>query len=323
MLVVLDQREPDVQADQARSAINQARAAINQAQSGYAALTSSIKEAKAAREAAQANKDNATSNYNRFKYLYEQGAISKQGFDDMATQLKGAKAGVEQAEARIEALQHQLDQVNAQKEQANAQKSQAEAGLRMAQVFAGYAAVTAPFAGTVIRKMIEVGDMANPGQPLLAVERGPYRLEVPVQESMAGRIVKGQPVRVKVEATNREVIGKVDEIVPAVDAASRTFIVKILIPQDPVLRTGMYGQAIIKAGQENRIMMPEEAVLRWASFTGVYIVDRQRQARLQFVTLGREENGQVEVLSGLNNGDRIIVKGKDRVNDGDKVEEEP
>ncbi len=113
-----------------------------------------------------------------------------------------------------------------------------------------YTRIAAPFAGVVTARSVEPGNLAAPGAPLLTIEReGAYRLEASVDESRLPFVKAGQAVDVALEALDRRLTARVSEIVPAVDAASRAYIVKIDLPALPNLRSGMFGRAWFPDGR--------------------------------------------------------------------------
>ena len=152
--------------------------------------------------------------------------------------------------------------------------------------------------------------MAAPGVPLLTVEDpSRFRLEATVDESQIGAVRLGETVPVVIDALGEQTIeGKVTQIVPTADPASRTFTVKIDLPANPQIRTGLFGRARFARGQHEAIAIPQDGVCciagncepcTWWAATS--------SASLRYVTLGQASADQVEVLSGLQNGDRIVA----------------
>src|SRR5208283_4323653 len=114
-----------------------------------------------------------------------------------------------------------------------------------------YAKLAAPFSGVVVTRTVEPGNLATPGAPLLTIEQdGLYRLEASVDESKLPSIHVGQAVEAVIEASGRKLNARVSEIVPSVDPASRTDVVKLDLPAAPQLRTGMFGRAFFPLGTQ-------------------------------------------------------------------------
>jgi len=164
--------------------------------------------------------------------------------------------------------------------------------------------------------------MATPGVPLLVLEDpSRFRLEATVDESKIGAVRLGESVPVVIDALgDLAVSGKVTRIVPAADPGSRTFTVKIDLPANPQMRTGLFGRARFPQGQHDAIAVPKTAALNRGQLQAVYVVGGDQLASLRFVTLGAASGEQVEVLSGLQNGDRIVTQPGDRELSGKQVE---
>jgi multidrug efflux pump subunit AcrA (membrane-fusion protein) len=192
----------------------------------------------------------------------------------------------------------------------------------------------------VTAKLAEPGAMAAPGVPLLVVEDpSRFRLEAQVDESKMGVVKLGESVPVVIDALgDTPIMGKVVQIVPAADPASRTFAVKIDLPEShssktglsgappekgesPIqIRSGMFGRVRFPRGQRDSIAIPKTAVLSRGQLQAVYVVGSDQLASLRYVTLGTPSADQVEVLSGLQSGDRIVVQPGDRELSGKQVE---
>ncbi len=183
----------------------------------------------------------------------------------------------------------------------------------------GYATLTAPFAGLVLERKADPGSLATPGAPLLTLEReGHLRLEASIDESRLGLVRIGESVAVQIDGLNRTVSGRVDEIVPSVDPATRTLTAKIDLPGLPDLRTGMFGRAVFAAGSREAILVPQTAVLERGQIRSVHVVEGDT-ARLRFVTIGESRDNWREILSGLAAGEKVIVAPPSLLADGGRV----
>lgn len=228
--------------------------------------------------------------------------------------LKEARAGVLQAKAAA----MQVDVRQRDIEVANAQVQQASAAVQSAQVSRSYAVVTAPFAGRVVQRLADPGSMAAMGVPLLGVEGGEFRLEAIVPENLVKTLSVGTTA--PIEIGGKKLNGKVVEIVPQGDAFSHSFVVKFALPPSSHIKSGMFGKARIPAGSVRRVLIPAAATWEREGLTYVFVVNAEGIARLRIVTLGEVFEGQVEVLSGLNPGEKIVVGNRDEVADGSRVE---
>jgi RND family efflux transporter MFP subunit len=188
-----------------------------------------------------------------------------------------------------------------------------------------YAKLAAPFSGVVITKTVEPGNLATPGVPLLTIERdGLYRLEASVDESKLTSVRVGQAVEAVIEASDRKLKARVSEIAPSVDSASRTYIVKLDLPATPQLRTGMFGRAIFPLGMQKVVAVPVAALMERGQLQSVFVVEdgmaHTRLVHTRLVTTGRRAGDAVELLSGLNAGERIVAPLPPGLQDGARVE---
>ena len=290
-LIILDRR--DLEANLRRSEAARAEA------------ESAIAETENAIAAAHANLELARVTHKRFQDLLAKASVSQQEFDESQARLKSAEATLEMAVSK--------------RRQVEARRSQAEAEIAAARVALGYATLTAHFAGLITERKADPGSLATPGAPLLTLEReGNLRLEASIDESRLGLVRIGDSVAVEIDGLNRTVTGRVVEVVPSVDAATRSFITKIDLPALPGLWAGMFGRAAFAAGKSWTLLVPQSAVRERGQIRSVYVVEGNA-ARLRFVTLGEPRGGQREVLSGLTVGEKIIVSPPPLLADGGRV----
>jgi RND family efflux transporter MFP subunit len=272
-----------------------------QQQAAFAGANAGLHASQESIAAADADYALAESTMQRYQMLYDKKSVSPQEFDEVKTRLAAAKA---------------------RRDAAHAGREQAEAGVSQASTAMSFTKVRAPFDGIVIAKLAEPGAMASPGVPLLTVEDpSRFRLEATVDESKIGAVRLGEPVPVVIDALGEQPIdGKATQIVPAADPGSRTFTVKIDLPSNPQMRTGLFGRARFARGQHDAIAIPKSAVLTRGQLQAVYVVGGDQLASLRYVTLGPASMDQVEVLSGLQSGDRIVMQPGDRDLSGKQVE---
>jgi RND family efflux transporter MFP subunit len=290
-LIVLDRR--DLEANVRRSEAVRAEA------------DGSIDETESAIAAARANSELARVTHKRFGDLLANASLSQQEFDESQARLRSADAALEMAVSK--------------QRQIRARRSQADAEITAARVALDYATLTAPFAALVTERKADPGSLTTPGAPLLTLEReGNARLETSIDESRLGLVRVGERVAVEIDGLNRTVSGRVAEVVPTVDAGTRSFIVKIDLPALPGLRSGMFGRAAFPAGARGALLVPQSSVLERGQIRSVYVVQADT-ARLRFVTLGDERGDLREVLSGLTAGERIIVAPAPLLADGARV----
>jgi RND family efflux transporter MFP subunit len=279
---------------------------LRRAEAGRAEVESAIPELENATAAAKANLDLAQATFKRMQELAEKKSISNQEFDEASARLKAAQANYEMTRSR--------------RTQLNSKMAQVDQEVRAAGIMRDYAKLAAPFSGVVITKTVEPGNLATPGTPLLTIEQdGLYRLEASVDASKLASVRVGQAVEAVIEASDRKVNARVSEIVPSVDSASRTYIVKLDLPATPQLRTGMFGRAIFPLGMEKVVAIPVAALMDRGQLQSVFVVE-DGVAHTRLVTTGRRTKDGVEVLSGLNAGERIVVPLPPGLLDGAGVE---
>ncbi len=238
--------------------------------------------------AADADYALAQSTMQRYQMLYDKKSVSPQEFDEVKTKLAAAKA---------------------RQDEAHANRAQAEAAVSQANTAVGFSSIRAPFDGLVTAKFVDAGAMAAPGIPLLMVEDpSRFRLEVQVDESQISAVRLGVAVPVMVDALGGQPIsGKVEQIVPAADPSSRSFLVKIALPSDPQMRSGLFGRAQFPRGQRQSLLVPQTALVHRGQLDAVYVVDKDQIASLRYITLGKPSVKDVEVLSGLDSGERVLA----------------
>ncbi|HMK56367.1 MAG TPA: efflux RND transporter periplasmic adaptor subunit [Dissulfurispiraceae bacterium] len=255
-------------------------------------IAQKAKAAGNAVESARQQKQLADVTFSRYARLYEEKALSRQEFD----------------------------QVEAQKKIAASELERAQAMLKEARAYQGYANVRAPFAGVVTGKKIDPGSMAMPGMQLMTVEdTSAFLVEVPVDERLSAQLKLGAPVDMSVDSLNLGIKGKVSEIVPSVDPVSRTFIVKVATGGQG-LRTGLYAKVRIPTGKRDALVVPASSIVEKGQLNGVYSVDAKGIISYRLVRSGKRFRNNIEILSGLDAGDTIIVSGTDRAVDGGVME---
>jgi RND family efflux transporter MFP subunit len=136
-----------------------------------------------------------------------------------------------------------------------------------------------------------------------------YRLDVAVNENDLRYVRTGGQVSVAIEALdNAELNGKVVQIVPAADPASRAFLVKIELPTDPRLHSGLFGRAQFSRGERQALLIPRSAVVERGQLQGVFVLDQSKIASLRYITLGKATGSEIEVLTGLQGGEWLVAR---------------
>lgn len=271
-----------------------------QPHAAYQSASAGLQASDQAIAAADADYALADSTMKRYQMLYDKKSVSPQEYDEVKTKLAAAQA---------------------RRDAAHAGRAQAEAGVSEANTAVGFTRIRAPFDGVITAKLVDAGAMASPGVPLLVIDDpSRFRLEVQVDESQIGVVHLGAQVPVQIDALgNQPIAGKVVQVVPAADPSSRSFTVKVELPQSPLLRSGLFGRALFALGQRQSILVPQTALVRRGQLDAVYVVDKDQVAGLRYITLGKPSATGMEVLSGLGDGDRIVAQPADRDLSGKRV----
>lgn len=275
-----------------------------QLRAGFEQATAAELAAQKDVSAAESELALAESTLKRYQQLYEKQSVSPQEFDEIKTRAQSAEARRDMARAAL---------------------AQADAALTQARTSLGYTRIRAPFAGVVTERKADPGTLASPGVPILTLEdTRNYRLEVTVDERDVRLVHLGQSTPLNIDALgSAEIQGRVVQIVPAADPGSRSFLVKIELPKDAHLRSGLFGRAQFARGERSTILLPHSAVVERGQLQGVYVLDAEHIAGLHYVTLGRTSGQQVEVLSGLDGGEKIVAAPGDRELGGKRIVAQP
>ncbi len=231
-----------------------------------------------------------------------------------------AKAGLTQAQRDYDRTQNifntmpaaisraAVDAAVAALRSAEAEFGRARRAVEEARTTSSYARISAPIDGTVIDRYADPGDTATPGAPLLRLYNPRLlRLEANVRESLAMRLVKDTELAVRIDALGADLTGTVEEIVPSADPGSRSFLVKVTLPENESLYPGMFGRLRIPSAEKERYYVPAAAVRRMGQLEFV-MAETDRGAVRRYVRTGsRGSEGRIEVLSGLEPGEHILV----------------
>lgn len=266
--------------------LRQAEAGLAQAQSGKAT--------------AQAQLSLAEKTYARYHQLFEKQAITPQEMDQMTANLDVARKGLESTQAAV---------------------ALATSGRDAARVAAGYSQITAPYPARVVGKQVEVGSTVMPGQPLLTLDRhGSWQVRTEIPEALAGRIQVKSTLAVEIPTLGQTVTATVAEVQPAADPKSRTFQVKLDLPQLDGLVAGLYARIVYSATGAQGILVPQAALVTRGQLHAVFVREGQT-LHLRMVRVGRKLGDQQEILAGLAAGETIVSAGAERASNGARVEE--
>lgn len=283
-----------------KDAIRRSESEIQRAQSTYAAYHSAYTRLKQASEA-------------------RPGLIAEQELDDSMAKDKEGEARIESARATLAESQSQL--------------AVAQADLDRLSALEAYSHITAPFAGVVTKRYADTGALIQAGtasstQALPVVQLAEWaklRLVVPVPESAVPQIHLGSVVQVRVGALNRTFEGHVARFADALDPQTRTMETEIDVEnRDGTLVDGMYAETSLTLSERDGVLtVPIQAVQREESGASVLMVDHEGRVQERAVKLGAEGNDLVEVLSGLSEGDQVVIGNRSELRPGEKVQPKP
>jgi len=308
-----------------------------------------IERADAAYKQALENAEAMQKDLNRARDNYEKGAISDQQFDRAELQFKVAQAGLQSARANLDltkkgAREEDVKVVEAQVEQTQAQLKTlesfkeaksweakikgAEAGAQQAEVALGLAkirlddcTIKAPISGMISKRFVDVGAMVGPTQPLVSiVDVDTVKLLTHVNDEDIDLVKSAQRVAVKVD-TYLDKVFEVKEIniSPAMDPLSRKIEVEIKISNpDYLMKPGMFPRIRLLVQRNNTLLIPKEAVMEKDQRKEVFVV-RDARVHLSRISIGLEKDDLVEIMSGLKEGETVVVAGQPSLKDGDKV----
>jgi membrane fusion protein (multidrug efflux system) len=259
---------------------------------------------------ARAIMDRAEADYQRFKQLLDEGAISRSEHDLRRTDFLTAKA---QYETTINQVRQLFQTLQAQK-----------ARVAMARKALEDTVIRAPFRGQVAEKHANVGRYAKKGDKLVTLVRvDPLRVELSVPEAAAASIQKGQKVSFTVQThPDRSFSGTIAYVGPALRTDSRALVVEALVPNaGGLLQPGFFATARIElSATRPSVLVPTAAVRTEAGVARVFVTKGDR-VELRFVQVGREASGLVEILRGVTAGERVVVQTGEGLTDGAPVTE--
>lgn len=243
---------------------------------------------------------NAQKDFERFTNLYRQQSASAKELENVSLQYTSAKS-------RLESVKQMRNEVNAS---------------------LNYTRLTAPFSGVVTQKLADVGNMANPGMPILTLEQsGSYQVSAAVPENAISQIHEGSAAIISINAVNKTIKGKISQINQSSQFSGGQYIIKVQIP-DPDkqgLFAGMYANVSIPVSvasvvKNDQVMVPLSCIEHKNALTGIYTVGNNNTALLRWVRLGKADGDLVEVLSGLAANEQFIVNAEGRLFNGAAVQ---
>jgi len=242
--------------------------------------TASLNEAQARLAAARAQAAHAIADEKRIRVLYEKQAATRENYDAVIARSRAAQANVKQAANAVEQLRVSL----------------------------GENSLRAPFDGIISQRLKEPGDMGLAGEPIVILQKPEdLRLEVAIPNFCASRVRTGMEVDVRIDALDKILKAKIDEITPQIDVETRTQLVKAALPKTEGLQPGLLAWLLLNCSDDHHaILIPASAVLHYGQLEAVTIV-KDNHVYTRHIRTGKQFGDQVEVLSGLRDGETILI----------------
>lgn len=250
-------------------------------------VSSALKEA-------EANLDKIEKDYGRISTLYERKSATTKELDEITYALEASKAKVEGLKASLVEVEQLLS----------------------------YAYLKAPFNGYITKKFLQKGDLASPGAPILMVESlNEMKVVFKIPEQELSTIETGKQVKIKVGALQELFSASISAVNPSSLAGDFQFEATAIfdVPDNPQVKPGMFAEVFISKPNGKKVMINKNHLIKRGQLTGVFTINNQNKAAMRWLRTGKEINGQVEILSGLTEGERYIVTTDQRIVGGENV----
>jgi RND family efflux transporter MFP subunit len=196
-----------------------------------------------------------------------------------------------------------------------------QAMVREAEVMLGYAEIRAPFAGVIARKFAQAGDLASPGYPLLELEgTDAFQVEVSLPDALAAGLNPGATFAVEVPAAGLRFTATLAELSSAADTQARSVLAKLTVPAGIAVRSGQFVRVQVPGTPVRALRVPAAALSVLGQMERIFVVGEGTQAVLRLVKSGTVHDGQIEILAGLDAGERIVVNPPAGLRDGQTLE---
>jgi len=260
--------------------------------------------------------DFARSDFERYRKLFKEEAVTAQEFEAKRSAYRALLARREALSARIKELRARLSE---------------------AQSLLPYTTIRAPFEGRVVHKWVDAGSYVNPGEPLLEIEdiHSGKRVVFHPEETLFPMLKPGLKIFVRFPTGGKALEVPITEVVPKVDPQTRTFTVKADLPKNLGAVSGNYVEIWVPTGQASKILVPKTALVDRGGFYGVFVADQKGILHFRVVRLGKTfyREGEaflpvclqgpcesyIEVLSGLQGGEKVVLNPPEGIREGDRI----
>ena len=288
----------------------QNKASLRQAQADAVDSNASF---EASYQKAQADYQHSVTNFQRYKTLYEQGAISKESLDNAEQQMNAARAPLDTWSKQISSG----NPATVLAKRAASEKAQSVVDALENQK--NDLVLRAPRAGIIGFRQAEVGNIAQAGQKLLSIiDNSNIFVDCSVSEQDVGQIPLGSPVNVTVDSLGKSYSGKIIYSSPSMDAKTQTFTMRIALDSlDASIKSGMFARTTITMLlRPQTLFIPKEAIVSSNGVEKVFIVDENGQVTERVATLGLRNDKEVEILSGISSGEQVAITNLARLKTG-------
>jgi len=199
-----------------------------------------------------------------------------------------------------------------------------EAMVREAEVMLGYTMIRAPFDGVIARKLADAGDLTSPGQPLIEIEDdATFQIEAGIPDTLASRLAVGALLAVEVPAAGIKFTGTVAEISSAADPFTRTVTAKIFVPAGVAVHSGQFARVAVPGAPARMLLAPASAVMAFGQMQLVFVASESNRTVLRLVKTGTARGDRLEIISGLDDGERVVVAPPAGLREGQPLETLP
>jgi len=331
-LLTIDSTTYQLAFNQAKAAYNSALAGKKSAEASYNSVTGgstqqTLNQLEAAFNAAKLAYDNALDIYNKQKVLYDMGAISQIEFNTYKTNLDNAKLNYDSAESSYNLTKNVVANESKQSAQAGVDSAtagiaQAKAALDIAENNLKNCIVTAPISGYISQKNVSRGQMVSPGVGIFTITNtSSVEVKINVTEAVIPLIAEGTKATVRVPSAKLEnAEGIVSGVNPVKDAMSGLYTVKVAIPnEDGALKEGMIANiSLVTEERQDTLTIPANAVMQSEEDEYYVYVAVGDIAEKRIIKTGVDNGEYIEILSGINIGDKVVVDGKEYISDENK-----
>jgi multidrug efflux pump subunit AcrA (membrane-fusion protein) len=306
VLATLDSRDAESQKAAAGAGIREAREGLDEAHKAEQMAASQ-------RDAAKANARLAEGTLARFQKLFEARSVSPQELDEVRARRDAAAAELAARETAVAVAESRIRQIEARVAQADAQ-------LQRADVVVSWTIVRAPSAGRVVERPVDPGSAIFPGSPILVLESvSTPQVVADVPTSQASVLKAGLAVQVAAEAGTL-LEGRITEITPLSSAGSHSVRFKVDLQSGAAALSGSFARVLLPAGERQALLVPKAAIRETGQLTGVFVADSSSVARFRLVKVAPFDEDRIEVLSGIEPGERIVAGPTSQIADGVPLE---